>query len=269
MLIVDENDGYQLTLGSCGAAAAAPYMCQLAAQYASAGDWYGVEHPSLPNYLDLISGGDQGCTGDGCMGPYRTQNLGAQLSAAAIPWTAYMESMPSHCFKGASAGEYQAKHNPFMDFPSVAQGKQCRQVDQPYPGDAGIAAALDAAGAPDFVWVSPNSVSDMHDSNVQTGDVWLHSNLPAILQSSWFADHGTVIVTMDENDVESHGGCCTVAHGGQIPELVISAAAEGKGTLPLTGDHFGTLRSIEEAYGLPLLGGAANPGNGDLSSLIG
>jgi hypothetical protein len=57
--------------------------------------------------------------------------------------------------------------------------------------------------------------------------------------------------------------------GGTIPLTVISATARGQGDVATAGDHFGTLRSIEEAYGLPLLGAAADPANGDLSALFG
>jgi hypothetical protein len=269
MLIVDENDGYTLTLGSCGTRSPAPFMCSLASRYASAGSWYGVEHPSLPNYLDLVSGGDQGCTGDGCLGPYSAPSLGGQLTGAGIPWVAYMESMPSTCFTGATAGQYARNHDPFMDFADVAAASDCSRVVQPYPGEPMIAATLDATGAPDFVWITPNLIDDMHSSSVQAGDAWLQANLPPILASTWFGDGGTVIVTMDENDVEPSGACCGDAKGGQVPELVISRRSAGMGEVAIGGDHFGTLRSIEEAYGLPLLGAAKDARNGDLSSLLG
>ena len=40
-------------------------------------------------------------------------------------------------------------------------------------------------------------------------------------------------------------------------------------SLALTGDNYGTLRTIEEAFGLSLLGAASSSANGDLSSLFG
>jgi hypothetical protein len=73
-----------------------PYLCSLAASYASFTAWDGVAHPSLPNYLALTSGSTQGCTSDNCKGPY-TSDLGAQLTTAGVPWTAYMESMKTAC----------------------------------------------------------------------------------------------------------------------------------------------------------------------------
>lgn len=59
------------------------------------------------------------------------------------------------------------------------------------------------------------------------------------------------------------------AVGGQIPEIIISKNAAAKGVVSVTGDHYGTLRTIEEAFGLPLLGAAASAANGDLTRLVG
>jgi hypothetical protein len=38
--------------------------------------------------------------------------------------------------------------------------------------------------------------------------------------------------------------------------------------LTTAGNHYGTLRAIEETYGLPLLGGAVNPSSGDLRAIF-
>ena len=269
LVIMEENRGYAQTLGSCSTDSPDPYFCSLASQYASSTHWYGVEHPSQPNYIDIASGADQGCTSDTCSGLFSATDLGGQLTAAHIPWATYMESMPAPCFTGESSGEYAHKHNPFIVFADVAHASNCSTVELPYPGAVGLAAALDAANAPDFVWISPNLLDDMHDGSIQQGDVWLRTNLSPILSSPWFADHGTVIITMDENDVETGGSCCGDAAGGQLPMVVISENSRGKGSVGLTGDHFGTLRSIEEVYGLPRLGAAGNAANGDLGGLFG
>ena len=80
-----------------------------------------------------------------------------------------MESMPSPCFTGATSGEYVRKHNPFIVFADVTHASDCAKVEVPYPGAGGIAAALDATGAPDFVWITPNLLNDMHDGTIQAG----------------------------------------------------------------------------------------------------
>jgi Phosphoesterase family/Carboxypeptidase regulatory-like domain len=269
MVIMEENKGYAATLGSC---VSDPYLCGLASSYASATSWYGVGHPSVPNYLAFDSGSTQGEANDctSC-GPFTATDLGGQLTAAGIPWTAYMETMPSACYTGVGGlptSLYTKRHNPFVYFTDVLDNGCAAHVVQ-YPGVSGLVAALDGAGAPDFVWISPNLYDDMHSASVTTGDNWLQANLGPVLASPWFtSSNATVIVTMDEHD-DDDTGCCGDAAGGQIPMVVISNAARGKGSMALTGDHIGALRTIEETYGLAYLGGAATPADGDLLPLFG
>ena len=259
MVIVEENRGYAATLGSCSAD---PYLCSLASSYASLISWYGIAHPSAPNYLALESGSVQGvssdCTpdGGGC-GPFQSLDLGAQLSSAGIPWLAYMESMPSPCDRVGGAGDYAEKHNPFMYF-SAERGSGCSAHVLPYPGAGPMSATLDSSAPADFVWITPNLANDMHDGSVAEGDAWLHVNLPLVLASAWFANHGTVIITMDENDASPSGSCCGNAAGGRVPMVVVSANARGRGAIAVPGDHYTTLRTIEAAFGLRLLGNAAS-----------
>ncbi|MHB8487665.1 MAG: alkaline phosphatase family protein [Candidatus Dormibacteria bacterium] len=269
MVIVEENRGYAATLGSCFADR---YLCSLAASYVSLTAWYGIAHPSTPNYLALDSGSTQGvssdCTpdGGGC-GPFPGRDLGSELTGAAIPWVAYMESMPSACDRVESAGDYAEKHDPFMYF-SADRGATCASHVVPYPGVHAMLTTLDSVAPPDFVWITPNLAHDMHDGSVGQADAWLGANLPAVLASAWFADHGTVIITMDENDAAQSGSCCGDAAGGRVPMIVLSANARGRGSIATPGDHYSTLRTIESAFGLPLLGNAA-PAGGDWSALVG
>ncbi len=269
MVIVEENRGYAATLGSCSAD---PYLCSLAAGYASLTNWYGIAHPSAPNYLALDSGSTQGvssdCTpdGGGC-GPFQAPDLGTELSGAGIPWVAYMESMPSPCDQVGGSGGYAEKHDPFLYFSGNRAGG-CAQHILPYPGAPAMAATLDSVASPDLVWITPNLEHDMHDGGVAEGDAWLRANLPAVLASRWFADHGTVIITMDENDASPSGSCCGNAAGGKVPMVVLSANARGRGEITASGDHYTTLRTIEAAFGLRLLGSAASAA-GDFGALLG
>jgi acid phosphatase len=175
-----------------------------------------------------------------------------------------MEGMPAACSTGGNSGLYAEKHNPFLYFNDVRSASNCTTVEQPYPGVAGLVSALTGAGAPDFVWITPNLANDMHDGSVAAGDAWLRANLAPVLASSWFtAGNATVIVTMDENDAQS------TPAGGQVPMVVISSKAKGIGAVTTHGNHYGALRSIEETYRLGLLGGAASSANGDLTGLFG
>jgi hypothetical protein len=88
LVVMEENKGYAPTLGTCSAD---PYYCSLASRYASLTNWYGNAHGSLLDYLAFDSGSMQGQTTD-CTtcGPFAGVDLGGQLSAVGIPWTAYM-----------------------------------------------------------------------------------------------------------------------------------------------------------------------------------
>src|SRR3984885_4947823 len=123
LLIMLENKGYGATLGACAADA---YLCSLASQYVSATAWYSVGHPSLPNYLAVTSGSTQGCSGDACPVGIRATDLGGQLTAAGIPWVAYMESLPSACDDVGASGAYTRVHNPFVYFTDNAS--RCHDV---------------------------------------------------------------------------------------------------------------------------------------------
>jgi acid phosphatase len=155
---------------------------------------------------------------------------------------------------------YTRVRNPFVYYTDNAS--RCHDV--PYPGSGGLISALDGSTPPDFVWISPNLDNDMHYGSVQQGDAWLKANLAPVLTSSWFSGgSATVIVTMDENDKQS------TPAGGQVPFVVISSRAKGAGAVTTYGNLFGTLRSIDEVFGLPLLGGAQNLSNGDIARYFG
>jgi len=247
---MEENKGYAATLGTCSAD---PYWCSLAAKYASFTNSHGVSHPSLPNYLGFDSGSTQGQSSDctSC-GPFAAADLGGQLTAKGIPWKAYMESMPSACYPGGGSGAYAKKHNPFLYFTDVLNNA-CAAHDVPYPGASALVSQLDGAGAPNYVFITPNLNDDMHDGTVAQGDAWLATNLAPVLASSWFRNFpSTVVVTMDEGDSGTTN---------QVPTVVISSNAQGKGAITTPVNHYAVLRAIEGVYGLGYLGGAASAAN--------
>ncbi|MEO7912920.1 MAG: hypothetical protein ABIV47_25000, partial [Roseiflexaceae bacterium] len=59
-VIVMENKEYSRIVGSDQA----PYMSSLAQQYGVAANFYGIRHPSLPNYLALTGGDTFGISSD-------------------------------------------------------------------------------------------------------------------------------------------------------------------------------------------------------------
>jgi phospholipase C len=228
----------------------APYINSLAQHYGMAANYYGISHPSLPNYLELIGGSTFGIDSDCTDCFVNATNLVDQLEGAHKSWKAYMEDMPSPCFVGDS-GDYAQKHNPFIYFDDIRNNAaRCHKI---VPLTR-FASDLAANALPNFVWITPNLCHDMHDCSVRTGDTWLKGFLPQVLQSPAMQS-SVLFLLWDEGT--SDAGCCQVAQGGHIPMLMISPLVKPGFVSQVDYDHASVLRTIEEAWGLGKLGDAA------------
>ena len=96
-----------------------------------------------------------------------------------------MEDMPASCAT-ADSGLYIAKHNPFVHYTDVvSNAARCSSHVVPF---SRFGSDFSANSLTDFVWITPNLCNDMHDCSVATGDAWLASVVPQILQSAAFVD---------------------------------------------------------------------------------
>ncbi|HZC06753.1 MAG TPA: alkaline phosphatase family protein, partial [Ktedonobacterales bacterium] len=96
--IMMENHSYDEVIGN----AAAPQINALASEYGLATDYWGVTHPSEPNYVASVAGSNYNVVNDS---PYQAQlvqkpYLGSQLEAAGLTWKTYQQSLPSVGFTG-------------------------------------------------------------------------------------------------------------------------------------------------------------------------
>lgn len=258
-LIVMENKEYGDLIGN----AHAPYINQLAARYGLATNYYAVAHPSLPNYLALISGGTQGVTSDCTSCFQNAPNLADQLDAHHRTWKAYAESLPHACYLGANTGDYAMKHVPWLYFNDIRTAPQrCGQVVplSQLPQD------LAGGSLPDFAWITPNLCHDMHNCSVQTGDSWLASFLPSILNAPAWRQGGLILITWDEGSSDAQ--CCGAGSGGLVPLLVIAPDVPPGFRSATALDHYSVLRTIEDAWSLGELGKAALPATGTLAQFF-
>ena len=248
VVVVMENKEHGQVLGS----RQAPYVNRLARRYSAPSRYYGVRHPSLPNYIALLSGSTLGIT-QNCTGCNRAQtNLVDQFEQAGISWRAYMEGMPSACYDGSDHGRYVKKHNPFAYFDTITgDPARCANV---VPASR-LATDRDSGALPEFVWLTPGLCNDSHDCSVAHGDRYLSRTIPPLLRT--LGPHGFLVLTWDEG--ESNAGCCGgLAHGGRIP-TVIAGPDVRRGSRPRTPlTHYSTLRTIEDAFGLPRLRNAGS-----------
>jgi phosphatidylinositol-3-phosphatase len=246
-VIVMENREYGQIVGN----STAPYLNSLIAKYGLATGFYGVSHPSQPNYIALTSGGLQGTNSDGTYN-LSVPNLFDQVEASGRTWRVYEQNYPGACFTGGersggvdgpgSAGEYARKHNPAISYTSISSDPaRCARI-------TGLA-GFDPAAA-DFEFIAPNQTNDMHSSSTSSGDAFLASFVPAIVGSPAFAN-SVLFITWDEGTSNARGG-------GHIATIVVSPGMTPGYRFEATVNHYSILRTIELAWGLPLLGEAAS-----------
>jgi acid phosphatase len=241
VVVVLENKQRADVLGN----ADAPAFNAFARGGAVLSGYRGVTHPSLPNYLALVSGSTHGILSDCTDCVVRARSLADTLAAAGKSWKTYAEDLPYPGFTGGSSGRYAKKHDPFLYFRDVLASPARRRRVVPLKQ---LSRDLAASRLPSFSLVVPDLCHDMHDCSVATGDAWLKGFLRPLLKSPWLAS-SVVFVVFDEP--------ASAAASGRVPALAL-------GPLVLAGSvdadrtsHYGLLRTIEDAWGLPRLGHSA------------
>jgi len=258
VVLVMENEESTDVLGN----SAAPYANALARRYGLATQSYAIAHPSLPNYLALTSGSTQGVSSDCTDCHVAAPNIVDQLEGAHISWKAYLEDLPHPCFRGSEAGGYAKKHDPFIYYDDIARSQpRCRRL----VGFPQLAADLRNGRLPTYAWISPNLCDDGHDCGVAGADRFLSHTVPVLLRG--LGPHGFLVITWDEGRT-SRGCCAGVARGGHIVTILAGPDVRRGSRSRQPVDHYGTLATIEEALGLPLLAGAGDPRSGRLTGLF-
>jgi hypothetical protein len=254
-----ENEGAQAIYGN----AAAPYINQLANQYASAQNYFAVSHPSLPNYIALTSGTPNPLDGTDCsvstdcrVPGTNNSNIADEIEASGHTWVAYMESMPGPCAL-QNSGTYAVRHNPFVYYDDIRTGPANRCATHDLPFDrAAFQDALARDQLPDFVWITPNLCDDGHDAcggdPIAHSDAWLAQTVPAILASAAYQQGGALFITWDEGSDNS--ACCGLSSGGgQVATLVLSPLARQGYQSTVAYTHYSLLSTIEQSWHLGLL----------------
>jgi len=240
-VIMLENHSKSSVLGDPNA----PFINHLASEYAVAGNYYGVTHPSEPNYVAAISGSNWWTNNDNPDNRFDHLNLVDELEAHHKTWAAYMEAMPSAGYLGdywpdSSTPLYASKHNPFVLFDDIRNDPERLSHDKPYTE---LAHDLNSGRAPDFVWITPDQCNDMHggvysavpdhpetpcpygntkdDPNdaalKQKADAFVKQAVTTIMSSRAWTGNSAIFIVTDEDDYtgnsatdgwESAEGCC-------------------------------------------------------------
>ncbi|MCW2906653.1 MAG: phosphoesterase, partial [Actinomycetia bacterium] len=239
-VIVLENHSRKSVIGDPNA----PYLTSLARQYGEATHYYGVTHPSEPNYVAMISGSNWWTNNDNPANRFGHTNLVDELAAAHISWGAYMQALPADpladFWPSGSNPLYASKHDPFALFTDIRNDPARLARIKPYTALAGD---LNGRRAPRFVFISPDQCNDMHGGvytavagypetpcpyntvNNDPADVALKRNADAftrgavttIMSSRAWTPHSAIFIVADEGDYtgvtanggwDSPAGCC-------------------------------------------------------------
>ena len=242
-VIVLENHSASGVIGDPNA----PNMTALAQQYATATDYYGVTHPSEPNYVAMISGSNWWTNNDNPANRFDHVNLVDQLEAAHKSWAAYMEALPvndklADSWPSSSNALYASKHNPFVLFQDVRSDPSRLARIRPYTQ---LQTDLQKQSTtPSFAFIVPDQCNDMHggvytavdghpetpcpygSANDDSNDAALKRKADAFVKAAvdeitaspaWKNGKSVIFVVSDEGDYtgnkatggwDSPAGCC-------------------------------------------------------------
>ncbi len=290
-VIMMENTGYDSLIGNTNA----PWINSAASTHGLATSYFGVTHPSQPNYV-AATAGIQGNDNDNDE-TLSVPNIVDQMESNGKSWKAYMQNLSLCTTKLAHAcGNqlYERKHNPFVSFADVqsSPARMANIVDL-----SQLSSDLAAGTVPDYVWISPDQCNDMHGragassdpcrfANVQglirTGDAFLSDTVGAIMSSSAWTGNSVIFVAWDESDFTNSptnfgfgdtSGCCDSIRGnggGHVVTLVISHSDHASRTSGVSYNHYSLLRTIQDGWRLGCLGSTCDTANVPaMSDLVG
>jgi hypothetical protein len=281
-VVMMENTSDHSLIGNVNA----PYTNQLANTVGYAKNYYGVTHPSQPNYVAITSGATTGFPDDNDHTASVT-NIVDQLESHGKTWRDYQQSLSlcngnklAHSCGGPGNQFYERKHNPFVSYTDVASSpsRMANVVDLDQ-----LHADLWSGDAPDYNFIAPDQCHDMHGraataadpcdfSNEQTiiqlGDTFLQELIGEITSSPAWNGNSAIFVVWDESDFTGSptdfgfgdtSGCCDAnPGGGHVLGLVLSHSDHTARTSDVPYNHYSALATIEDGWNLGRLGHAAN-----------
>lgn len=285
-MVYMENKGYTDIVGSTKA----PFLNSLINAYGHADNYYGLTHPSLPNYYPVIGGTDFGLTyncGTPCIDASTT--LVSNIDNAGLTWRGYAQGLqpganplePSEGGgTGFSRGLYSPDQLPFPAFKSIANDPAALANILPLEQMAEDLKSVDTA--PNYAWFAANedyngegpidfpwgmlkfAISQLEPGNpynIPALDEFLSKTVPVVLNSAVWKDptrKSALIVTFDEDNNNT-----SLGFGNQdnrvvfvvIPSQGAVAAGMRAGAFTATNhyNHYSLLRFIEDSLGLPTL----------------
>jgi phospholipase C len=236
--ITMENREFSDVIGNW---ANAPYQNKLAVEYALPTQFYGVAHPSLPDYIASTAGNKFGISTNLIpsqlpQSTLRETNIVDLLKAHNLSWKVYAESTPyPNRMQVNSANQlYVPRHNPLVYYHDITGNYGTGAVSQyalshivPFTL-TGFQKDLNAGKLANFTDIVPNMIDSAHSSSTLCGDQFLQKLVPMI-QKSKFWSSTVIFIFYDEARYTSGGFTMpdgAVINGGRTVCIIISPYAK-------------------------------------------
>lgn len=247
-VFVMENHSFGQILGN----PQAPFLNRMARRHQVATRFYAPSHPSLPNYLAMISGSVHGCTSNGCNGNYRGKTLAGQVSRHGLKWRAFIEALPHAGYTGRDSGNYTRHHNPFVYFRSIVRKPRQRARIVPF-----TKFRRSLRHPPNLSFIVPTDQHNMHSGSEDVADTWIRNQVLRVMRSRGYRHHGAIFITWDEASKGDSSGCCVEGvHGGHQPFIAIVHNGPAHVRLAKRRSAYSLLRTIEAGFRFTYLGHA-------------
>ncbi|MFL6337104.1 MAG: alkaline phosphatase family protein [Pyrinomonadaceae bacterium] len=250
-IIIFENEHRSAVLAN-------DYMRGLAARGVNLSNYFGVAHPSQPNYIAAVAGLPF-VKDDTCPSNLPQTNIVDLLEAKGVTWKAYMEDLPAgdkpkdKAVCKSQDGLYFRKHNPFISFNNV-RNKPDRLSKIVNAKQLQIDIQNDEL--PRYSWYTPNIQNDGHSipddfkpnehgRNVDFLAKYLEDFLEPLLKKPAFTK-GTLVVIIFDESFQSHDN--------QVYAVLLGDMVEANSVQSEHYTHFSLLRTVEENFQLDTLG---------------
>jgi hypothetical protein len=221
-------------------------------------NYYGVTHPSQPNYIALFGGDFFGYAHDECH-DFHESNLIDLLENKGEDWRAYVEDYDPLNPLACHYGLYARRHNPIVSFKSNQTQSRLAKVQS--------ATNFNPNGyVPSFVWYGPNLRNCGHTVpgsltsgesciNIRYAANWLKSFLDPLLKNDMFMKGTLIVLTFDEDwPQKPKGGTETSENGKPIYTVLLGAGVTPGSTNDTLYNHYNLLATIEKNFNLGDLG---------------
>ncbi|KAI1167391.1 acid phosphatase phoa [Nemania serpens] len=242
-----ENTDYDM-------AAKDPNLAWLAKKGIALDGYYGVTHPSQPNYIAAV-GGDYFGMGDDDFTQVdkNVSTIIDLLDDKGISWGHYQEDMPFSGFQGMAwvnhangKNDYVRKHNPEITFNSAA-GKLDRL--SVIKNITEFHKDLHNNKLPQWMFITPNMTSDGHDTSVTVAGTWTRTFLEPLLNDKRFMQNTLVLITFDENETyTAQNKVLGILLGDSIPRHLVGT------TDSHYYNHYSEISTVSANWGLHTLG---------------